>query len=628
MASFGTDPFEINILAVEDLIGSGINKVNSPVGASPEGTTTEKIDVLDFPMEDEELLKLRDEWEKRYSPYEKGISAVFKQNLRSYLGREQDASVPDYDKPLAGNLQFEAEETFLAAALAQEPDPVVYCDNTPEGNAIADSVRTMLQFHADQLILRRKMMIMVRQWSIYQLAVLKHGWDEKINDVCIENRKIQDFVFDPDGYVDTYGDFTSWLGERISVTAEELIKLFPKHEEYIKLKVTIAGEAKLGTICTYTEWWTDDYCFSTFKDKVLDKHKNQYFIYEEPEKDDGQVEIAPVEKTRRNHFAQPKKPYTFLSIFSLQGRPHDITGLIEQNIPNQEKVFKRTEQLDSNLSQSNNGLAFSENNFTQETAKQAANALTNGVGKVLIPPGGPIGEALVRIPAPNIPDGFFKELEKNEGHLRSSWGVQGLAAQPPQEDQTARGMILNQAHDTSRIGGGIGDALDQVARNVFNWLVQLYLVFYDEKHFAAVMGTGKAVQYVTLSSMDMQRQLIVSVSPNSTKPKDEISQMNMAQALFDKGAIGPKTLLDNLEFPNADDAAADGLLYKMNSQLYMQLNFPEMFEEMQQAMMPQAPAPGGVPAQGGSLPQVPPSIPVAPSATAASAALSNVPLPK
>jgi len=37
----------------------------------------------------------------------------------------------------------------------------------------------------------------------------------------------------------------------------------------------------------------------------------------------------------------------------------------------------------------------------------------------------------------------------------------------------------------------IGDAIEQVADNTFNWLVQLYYVFYDEKHFAVIMGNAK-----------------------------------------------------------------------------------------------------------------------------------------
>ena len=98
--------------------------------------------------------------------------------------------------PIAANLLFEAEETFLAAALSKNPEPVVWSDDTQEGNELADDTKIMLQFHADTLQLRRKLALTVRQWSIYYLGVMKHGWDEDTNDIKTEVRKIQDFVFD------------------------------------------------------------------------------------------------------------------------------------------------------------------------------------------------------------------------------------------------------------------------------------------------------------------------------------------------------------------------------------------------------------------------------------------------
>ncbi len=591
MASDPSNPFSQNIIGVQDLISNKINKVPSGNGESPEGVQSEKYDSLSVGMEDSELLALRDEYEKRYAPYESVLKPRVQAIRNSYLGkRAQGQYLVDTDIPIAANLQFEALETYLAAALAKNPEPVVYCDNTPEGNAIANSVKTMLQFHADQLVLRRKFALMVRQHSMDLLGVLKPGWNDRINDVAIDNRKIRDYIFDPDGFVDAYGDFSSWYGERITVTAENLIDLFPEHKAYILDQV----EGKLGTEVVYTEWWpNDEFCFYTFKDIVLDKHKNQYFNYPEPVLDpvtqepimgeDGEPQMTEV----WNHFAHPKKPGIFLSVFSLQEHPHDITSLMEQNIPQQNRITRRTEQIDFNVSAANNSYALSEDNFNQETGKQAATARGRG-NPILIPSGGPIDKAIMPLPAQDLPASVFNELEIAKQDLKSSWGIQGIAAEQPDEDQTARGMILNQAHDTTRIGGGIGDAIEQVADNAFNWLVQLYYVFYDEEHFAAIMGRAKAVEYVTLTSQSLQRQLVVSVSPDSMKPKDEVTNMNLAQALFDKGAIGPKTLLKMVDFPDPDEAAADGVLFRIDPMAYFQMNFPEYAAQLQQMQQQKA----------------------------------------
>ena len=577
-----TDPFQQNIIGVKSLVEEKTNKVPGQ-GEEAEGVQGEKYGSLTLKMTDEALLKLRDDWEKAYAPYEAKINQIFERNKESYLGKKANGQWLAGEDNIAANVQFEAEETFLAAAIAKKPDPVVYADNTPEGNEVANAVKTMLQYHAQELAIRRKLAIMIRQWSIYHLGVLKYGWNDKIQDVAVENRKIQDFIFDPHGYVDAYGDFKGYLGERITITAEKLIEMFPTHKAYIEL----VCDNKLGTEVTYTEWWTDDYCFTTFKTKVLEKHKNQFFKYAEPQADPLGNELkdelgGAVLTEPKNHFASPKKPYNFLSVYSLQEQPHDITGLIEQNIPNQRLITRRTEQIDYNASAANNSYAFSEDNFNQETAKQAATARKRG-NPIIVPSGGPIDKAIMPLNGQNLPDAIFNGLETSKNDLRTSWGVMGITADKPDEDQTARGMILNQAQDTSRIGGGIGEAVEQVATGLFNWLTQLYYVFYDEQHFAAIMGTSKAVEYVQLSSADLDRQLIISVSPDSMRPKDEVTELNLAQALYDKGAIGPKTLLKMVDFPNPDESAADGALWVADKLAYIRLNFPEMFAQLQGA---------------------------------------------
>jgi hypothetical protein len=600
------DPVTLNVQGVTDLVSSKINKVPDGVLSNTEGVESEKLDILTLDLDDDELLKLKDKWEANYASYEAALNKRQKANKQYYLGRQAEGTaIAVNDLPLASNLLFEAEETFLPAALSKNPDPVVYSDNTDEGNKISNDIKTMLQYHADQLVLRRKLTHMVRQWSIYFLGVIKHGWNDDIKDIRSDVRKIQDFIFDPNGCVDDYGDFDSYLGERITVTSEKLIELFPEHSAYIKEKV----EFKLGTDCTYTEWWTDKYCFVTFKDKILDKHKNEFFKY-----DEGEGE----ELTKgQNHFAIPKKPYTFLSVFTLGDQP--------QNIPNQNLVTKRTYQIDKNLSRSNNSVAYSENNFNQETAKQAATAFEKG-HPVLVPSGGPIADAIVRFPAEGFPDSAFKELETNKANLRTIFGTQGITAQEPTEDTTARGMILNQQYDNTRIGGGIGDALAQVADNIFNWWVQLYYVYYDEPHRAAILGQNKAVEYVTLVNSQFTSQLIVSVAPDSLKPKDELTIMNQALQLWGEGVLDPKSLFNILNFPNPNETAESTVLWLIDKNAYLQLNFPELVQQLQQ-VQPQQGAPGGQPAPGGAPGATPLAVPPTTGGAMANPSLSQVPLP-
>ena len=606
------DPFISNILGPANLINSDMNKTR--IGKDNE-EVGELVDDLELPMSDEELLKLKTEWEQRDSTYSPKIKPRQEANKIYYQGKQRQNGMVG-DRVVSSNLIFEAEETFIPQALSQNPEPVVWSDNTEEGKSASNQIKTMLQYHADVLCLRKKLGVMVRHWSIYFTGVLKYGWDDKLNDITTEIRKPQNFMFDPDGYIDEYGNYCgAFLGEKINTNAQKLIDMFPDHKEFITVKV----DGKLGTPLVFTEWWTDEYTFCTFQDTILDKHKNPFFNYDKEEKEDietGKESKANSVTKGENHFAVPKMPYTFLSVFSLQEHPHDITNLIEQNIPNQDLINDRDLQVSRNLRAGNNSLVLSMlHGWNSENARQGAKAIEDG-DPILAP--GEITEAAIRrLPASNLPSGVLESLQIDKDTLRGVFGTQGLSAQQQNEDQTARGMILNQSHDSTRIGGGVGDALEQVADNVFNWWLQLYMVFYDEPHYAAIMGQGKAVEYVMLQNSNMNRKFVVSVAPNSMKPKDEVSEQNLAMDLADKGWLDPINLFKKLDYPDPMETAKAVTLFRINPQAYMQQYFPEATPQQGMNLPNNPPDMNGIPSQG-------PDIGL--SSEPASSQLSNVPL--
>jgi hypothetical protein len=253
-------------------------------------------------------------------------------------------------------------------------------------------------------------------------------------------------------------------------------------------------------------------------------------------------------------------------------------------------ITRRSDQIDYNLSRQNNSDIFSGNNWTQETAKQAAKALKDG-HPVIVPQGGPIADSIHRLQAQGIDGAFFNDLEARKNTLRSSFGTEGITAQPPEKNELATGIMLNQQHDTSRISGGIGDALERFVKAVFNQHVQFYYVYYDEPHYGMILGQMQAVQYKTLSQEDFvnteghPRRLVVSVSPDSLKPHDEMTEYNQAIALWEAGALDPKTLLIRTKFPDPQKTAEQTVLWKIDPQTYMALNFPEMAQKVQQAQV-------------------------------------------
>lgn len=591
-------------MGATSLVDDDTNKIGMSTDVE-EGIDSQYEDVLELPMSDEELLDLKEQYENRHNAYFPKVKTRQIRNKVYLKGKQRNWNTQE-DRVVPKNLLFEATATFVPAALAENPEPVVFSDNTDEGKAASNDLKTMLQYHSIQLGFRQKLALLIWQWSEYFVGAVKYGWEplidpvtsEDMGDVTIEVRKPQNLVLDPDGYVDEFGDFQGWVGDRIEKPAKWFIEKFPKEETYIRLKVN----DKLGTLITATEWWTDEFSFTTFQEVVLDKHKNQFFNYEEG---------LP------NHFAKPKKPFTFFSVFSLQEEPYDFTNLIEQNIPNQDRINDRDEQISKNLASGNNSIAISGVSFNVENADQVVQSFYEE-GFIFVPDGNM--EGVKRIPASELPAGIMEAQESDMNSLRSIYGTSGLIPSN-NPDEAVRNNILDTEHDSSRIGGGVGDRLEITASSMFNYLAQLYCVFYDLPHFGAVMGNAAAVEYTQLTAQNMQRKFVVTVAPNSMQPKDETAQASQAMQLAQEGFMDPINLFKALNDSDPINTAKMVTLFRTNPQAYLQTFFPEQAGMMQQPQQGQ-PAP-----QGGQAPPTqgsaePPTL----SAPESSASLSNVPI--
>lgn len=584
------DPLALSIAGVRQLVGSKMNKTSYDPSEQEEGVLGYEESILSLKLSDTELLLMKTKWEQNYRAYEGKITTRQKRNKAYYLGTQKDGGPDAKDTPIASNLIFEAVETFIPAAMAKNPEPVVWSDNTEEGKQLSNNIKTMLQYHSDVLVLRRKLALMVRHWNFYFLGAIKHGWDDKINDITSDVIQTDNLILDPESSIDVSGNYDGkYLGERKKCTAEQLIEMFPKQKAYI-VAVT---EGKLGTEVMYTEWWTNEYCFYTFKDIVLDKNMNPNFNYgEKKQEEDMYGNVSEVEVPAQNHFARPKMPYSFLSVFSTGEHPHDVTNLIEQNIQNQDLISKRITQIDQNLDHSNNSLAVSGLSFTAETAQQAAQAMQKG-NPVLVPQGD-VREAITRFPAPGLPNDAFQQLNDMTTRLRSVFGTEGISSQAPNANETVRGKILNNQYDSSRIGGGIGDALEQLADTIFNWWLQMYYVYYDEPHEAQILGRGRAIEYSMIKSADIDRKVVVSVAPNSMRPKDELTEMNLAVDRWNNHSIDPIGLMKALNSPDPMEEAKRLVMWTTNPEQYAATFFPEV-----QAAQP--------PQQGGPESQIQPN---------------------
>ena len=255
---------------------------------------------------------------------------------------------------------------------------------------------------------------------------------------------------------------------------------------------------------------------------------------------------------------------------------------MQQNIPLQDLINKRLSQIDKNADNSNGGVAVSGDAFTEEQASKVAKARRAG-GTLWIPTG-PVEAAVKTLESPILAPFIYQSLIDYRNELRNVFGIRGSTPQGTVNEQTVRGKMIIKGQDSDRIGGGISSYLEQFSDCVFNWFVQLMYVYYDEPHYAAVVGKERAQEYIQLSASDFGNvKLLVGVKDGSMVPHDPVNKRNEAIELWGQRGIDPITFFDQLEFPNPREAAKNLYLWMVNPVAL----FPDLLAQQQQQQMQQ-----------------------------------------
>ena len=585
---------------------TGVNTVKGERDAKEnvEGPVGQPMEELELSLPDDELIQLKKAWELKWTDSDSKKTWEKKgETNEKYWAGTQDKDKGE--RPLQDNVIFESTETLLPVAGRQNPEPVATADNSEEGMALAGTVKKQLVFQADRLKLKMIGKQSLRSWMIYLLGIAKVGWDMTKNDIDLFSVRPQRIILDPDAMIDNGVYYGAYIGEICRDSAKNLLLRFPNKKAIINK----ASNDKDGTELAYGEWWTNDYVFWTLGDDVLKKAKNPHWNYDGEEMRTDAYGNQQMEMVQgRNHFPAPRMPYTFLSVFNLGKHPFDETSLIEQNTWKQDLINKRLRQIDRNADGTNGGLILSGQAFTSEQAAQAANALCKGVAIVV--PNGDVNAAVRRDQAPPLPSFVYEQLVDTRNAVRTSFGVSGLSPQGIKSESTVRGKIIVQGQDQERTTLII-DYLEQFYDEIFNWWTQLFYVYYDEPHMAAIVGNNAVQEFNYLRSSDLNRKLLISVKEGSLIPQDDLTKANQAVDLWSANALDPVTFYSRLGFADPKETAKQLFLWQTNPMAYFGMAQPQ---------------PEGATAQQmGAAPDAMPTAPTAPEQSSESL-LSAVPI--
>lgn len=556
-----TDPNAIGY----DTLGADINKLKGgEAQENKQGIVSQKLPELALEMEDKDIAKLFGKRKKTWdeSSVKTDWEKKCKENEEYWLGKQFDKPSGDKTRPNVDNIIFESVETYLPQVTRRNPDPLVSLDDgveqTDATGAYIIKVKEKLGTLADKNKLRLKLKRTARNWAINYVGIIKYGWDLDRDIPIVRVIRPKKIILDPDAWIDEDGYTGSFVGEIRKMEASKLLAIMGEgaSPEAVKLITEKVG-TDLATDIQFTEWWTAEYMCWLLEETVLLKRKTPHWNYDQqvPETvtdEFGGETTADKEVLGVNHFSSPKIPYDFFVVFNLGDQPMDKTGLIEQNLANQDRLNKRNKQIDRNADNMNEGLVVSleRSGLTDSQAKNVSAALRKG-GVIAIPSGA-ASEAVYKPPVTGLPADVFNDRNDIRERTRDIFGIRGSTAAGVASEQTVRGKILSRGLDTDRIGGGVSEYLEQLADDIYNWMVQLMYVYDPAFQFVG----GK-----------VPPKIVVSVKEGSLLPKDSTTIANQAIELATAGKMSNLDLYKRLEYPNAEEIAVNA---------WLEVNAPEL----------------------------------------------------
>lgn len=538
-------------------LSKDINKVKEGT-SQDEGVISDLVPELKLEMSDQELIDLKNQWLQSWNKVSGELKTKREDNENYWMGKQYSYDEDDSEHPLVDNIIFESLETFLPIITKQKAEPLVSSINL-EMTETANKTRKHLAYWTDKERLNLKIKKAVRFWALDFVGCMKMGWSMEKNDIVAVPIKPENLILEADSYIDDTEYLGEYLGEYREDTAGNLIKRYPNKKQLILTEC----KDKLATKIKYIEWWTDDYMFWTLKDEVLGKIKNPHWNYDSTEETYDEYGMPMTQDVKGvNHFEIRKKPYVFLSVFNLQNHPYDDTGIIKQVLALQDSVNKRKRQIDKNIDSVNGGYVVSGDAFSKEQAGEVADTINQG--GTLYVPSGDINTAYKKEMSTPLPAQAYQELTDSRNELRGIFGVSGSNPQGIKNEDTVRGKLIIRGQDADR-GSLISEYIEQMVDSIYNWVVQMMYVYYDQEHFSNVLGIDNETEFNTITNQELfQTKLLVSVKEGSMIPKDPLLKRNEAIDLWGMKAIDPLSLYVALDYPNPQEMVRRLIIWQSN----------------------------------------------------------------
>ncbi len=516
---------------------------------------------------DEDLAVQAERWIKESRTYHDYLLHRQKKCEQYYLGNQTDRDlIPSYLTNTVENKIFEAVETVVPIITSSAHEFVVMPGGEGEPSVSkAEKLQKVLSKKYQSLEIQRKLEEALRHFLVLIVGVTKWEWDEAKDDIGVR-------VIDPRlMLVPKLRCDPHDLPYKIEIqeyTPEEIKNYFPDAlvEELETSKRIDKGEtSKVESKKTFTiyEIWTKEFLCWYSNNKILKKQKNPYYDFEGTS--------SPMGLRFSNFLDEPRDPDVFFTTYNIGDEPFGAISLVEAVIPVQDAINVQKRQIIDNLRRMGNGQVYID---ADAMSREEAENITNEVGGLIIGEGVASQNKVRRESGLPLPNAHFSNLADSKVSFDNLFGThsstRGIAGA-----KTLGQDILSKQQDLTRI-----DLITRVTnrgiQRLAEGLVQLMKMFYTENHLFKILGEQGAVEFIRLSSEDIEDFIEVEVKTGRTPDLDRLQMSNQAIQLWQLQAIDPVTLFERLGFPNPEKAAQKLLEFQTGQLLQkLQMNVAE-----------------------------------------------------
>lgn len=519
-----------------------VDNINSQVGV------IDTLSSLSLEVDDAQLVKniemrVRDSQGYWDTPEGFNLNEARQENKRLHIGQQVDVTkLYRFQVPYVENEIFVATETIIAYLTSQQPQPEVYpAQDDIQARKFARDLEKALAAHSQKYELSRKLEQCVRNLLLKRLGVLKLRFDPRVGkegEIVPEVIDPENLIIDKNAVQDGNPEFICHV---LKYSLQELISKFPEKKDEI-LKQAGKGETDdmTETVVCWEVWLThyednepQEAVVWIFNKLVLDKIKNPNWLY-----------------NHDNFLDCPQKPFIPLNYINDGSHWIDMTTPVEQAANMQQILNKRGRQIMENADKANGLMVISTDSGLSKD--DAMNMTGDPNQKLIIKTAGqPINSLVYNVPPHDLPSYVMDDKLDQRATIHNIMGT------PPQmrgaeDDKTntlgESMMIKNQATGRQDL---IVRAIDAFMYKYFNLLVQMMMVWYDEKHFFVYNAGDGEFDYITLHRDLIDAGMQVSVKSGTTLPFDKSRAEAVALQLAKMGMIDPYNLYKDLHMDQA-----------------------------------------------------------------------------